>query len=74
MGHDHDAHTWGPIYDFGGSSYRECAEPGCNRHQQWICQLDRWSVTFDTPSPRQRAQEPTPVDERPVRPARVGRS
>ncbi|MEX1294769.1 MAG: hypothetical protein AB1Z67_01225 [Candidatus Limnocylindrales bacterium] len=47
-------HDWDRSYEFGGSTYRECSEPGCHGHQQWICALDRWSETFETLAPRER--------------------
>lgn len=51
----HEApHRWGEIYDFNATSYRECADPECLAHQQWVCAIDRWSEPFDGPSPRQR--------------------
>ncbi len=66
MAHDKGAHTWGPIYELEGASYRECSDPDCHGHQEWICALDRWSDAFDTPSPRVRQaraakQEPKPT-------------
>ncbi len=56
MGHDKGAHAWGRVYEFNGASYRECTDPDCNGHQEWICLLDRWSDAFETPSPRERAE------------------
>mgnify|MGYP001822241593 CR=1 FL=1 len=49
----HD-HAWAASYEFKGATYRECSEPGCRGHQQWICALDRWSDDLETPSPRER--------------------
>ena len=48
------AHSWDTDYEFHGATYRECADPECRGHQQWICALDRWSDAFETPSPRER--------------------
>jgi hypothetical protein len=47
-------HEWDTSYEFHGSTYRECSDPACRAHQQWVCALDRWSDTFETPSPRGR--------------------
>ncbi len=47
-------HRWDADYEFHGTTYRECADPECRGHQQWICALDRWSDAFETPSPRER--------------------
>ena len=48
------AHDWDATYEFNGTTYRECRHPDCQGHQQWICALDRWSDTFETPAPRRR--------------------
>ena len=58
MGHGHQPHTWGEIYELSGASYRERSDPDCSSHQEWICALDRWSDTFDTPSPRGQTAQP----------------
>jgi hypothetical protein len=47
-------HEWDRSYEFAGTTYRECSDPDCRAHQQWICALDRWSDAFETPSPRER--------------------
>jgi hypothetical protein len=47
-------HEWDIPYEFHDSTYRECSDHACRAHQQWVCALDRWSDTFETPSPRQR--------------------
>ena len=57
MTHQAGAHTWGPIYEHSGISYRECTDPDCRGHQEWICVLDRWSDAFETPSPRARLEQ-----------------
>lgn len=54
MAHTQDVHTWGPVYELDGTSYRECTDADCHAHQEWICVLDRWSDAFDTLSPRAR--------------------
>ena len=69
MAHVENAHEWGPIYERDGSSYRDCNDPDCNGHQEWICALDRWSDTFETPSPRARRgsaenEKPKPAESR----------
>ena len=50
-------HEWDVSYELDGTTYRECSDPGCHGHQQWICGLDRWSDTFETPSPRERESQ-----------------
>ena len=50
-------HAWDTSYEFDGTTYRECSDPDCRGHQQWVCALDRWSDTFDTPSPRERDEQ-----------------
>ena len=62
MTRDTGAHTWGPIYEHSGTSYRECTEPDCHGHQEWICALDRWSDAFDTLPPR-ASRELTEADK-----------
>ena len=47
-------HEWDSPYEFDGTTYRECSDPDCRCHQQWVCALDRWSDAFETPSPRER--------------------
>ena len=42
------------VYEFDGTTYRECSDPDCRCHQQWVCALDRWSDAFEAPSPRER--------------------
>ena len=48
------AHEWDTSYEFRGTTYRECSDPDCRGHQQWVCALDRWSDPFETPSPQKR--------------------
>ena len=52
--HDHE---WNASYEFRSTTYRECSEPACRAHQQWVCALDRWSDAFETPSPRERDKQ-----------------
>ena len=59
MSHPSHPHEWNQPYEFKGTTYRECSDPDCRCHQQWVCVLDRWSDTFETPSPRERAEQRT---------------
>ncbi len=59
-------HQWDTSYELDGTTYRECSDAACPCHQQWICALDRWSDTFETPSPRERQERRRAERERPA--------